>query len=1161
MESIDPAVCIKSSLGLHTNNLISTLLSLTVPSMVVKSAIVPGLENDSLSIRHEALTLLLAIVQQLKIVFLTINAFYKTSTIRNQMTDFVLRIIPNVEPILRVWNRAFEIDSVANDVVASESAENIQNPELVDHFDTILNILYSYKDICPELLDGLTDLRPNKLLSRLNDLQNDNGEADKKIQAEKMNRIKIKTIQFLLALDSSSFAPRERTFKETLFFLISQIRRLASPEGYDAIRILLKTTSLFEACDDQLDIWITAFSVMVDSEENEELMQWFISVLRSAIKHIDKYTNNIMQVEGTINEQVANLDVKKAEDIINELFDKANESSLSEKEFSIAGLSLVNRSLNHRVKKNDIINGDIDKLNKENSKDVKYINDKYVIHLNEQVSNLDMEKMDIINELFDKGNGSFPFNSNYYTKDFSTSRLSLINGLDDLDIKKIDDTVTINDTFNKLHEGSCVRMQAYTSVSPLLYCALQKTSEKNYSTAVSTYLSYVTVHTLHHQVIPELLVHMAGNSNDLPVYKYLQSWSNNSEPISLKSKLPSLKLLQKMSNVLLTNIEVDVTELSKLFSDGHSTCCFQYGDQEITIKHSLSLHDIRALLKMTTFYLAQLAQRGFLRKMQNENCKIVLVFLLNIAQSMDRESIVIFEESTKCIFTHPILLHYFSPFLEVSKDSVESKVTHTILEICKVVVNLQEKHGGPKTAAYNIFSAFRDKFLTQLRNIINRNSMKVCSDNYDIAIALLKVLLLRVPDIMSLLLALMELEKDRFVSSDKRSLSLSGHIVPVLLDVFCEKKLRSHQRDNMLDDQFVAKLSLHLVYLRSIKINVERWERALIRYLSIFSHNIAGISADTFALLLLSTKDFAASTIELATILIAKNTKLIPPLVKYFLKAENAKRGDVAFPILASNLKYNWNEKFLRRLYECHVDNIIAYLTEPATQTSVSWIEENTVAVVYLIENTFELALCEKTCDSISQNGDKLDMVPICFVQLLESLYKKYESLIIAKEKPLTDLTKILVHIMTSTLKKESKNIEKIRVLCEKLDNVTVRLRELKPDFIFSSLSKSYSWPQFTRFSLKLGLKDAKDDGTQLNVLKTLSNLCDIAYEDNIDDENAKMLFEMVTFHSEFVNIMLGSSKYKGKFARMIHCDCNHLFVIKFIVILCKFIRLLSMCF
>ncbi|XP_011866793.1 PREDICTED: nucleolar pre-ribosomal-associated protein 1 [Vollenhovia emeryi] len=1123
VKSVDPVSCIKTCTGeLKANNLISALLSLAVPNMIVKVAVLPGLDHDSLSVRHEALSLLLIMADQLKAISLATKEFYKTSTVQSQITDLILRTVPTLETILQMWNRAFENDT---NIKTSENVENIQRPELVDHLDIILSVLHSYQDICPESLDISTNLQPNLLLSSLSGLQDDQDDGDT-IRTEKVNCMKVKTIQFLLALDSSIFAPKEKAFKEALVFLISLTRQKdPSPGSYNATRTLLNATGLFEACEDQLDIWINGFSVVADSKENEQLTQWFMSVLKSAIKHIDTYISITTQKEEVINDQIANLNVKTAEDIINELFDKTDKISPYQEEFSTVGSSLVNGQFS-LVEKDDAIDDSLFyKFKQENAKNTAK-HAKCTAQRNEQVTNFDIKEIeDMIHRLLDKANPqSFPLNKNHLNKILSTSMPSLMGEFSNSNVKET------NEVIDEENVDPC-RMQACTAMSPLLCCALQKMSEKNCTTTILAYLSYVTIHTLHYQVVPDLLVYMAKDLTksrwqDLPVHKYLQSWSSKKQPISLKNKLPSLRLLHKLSDILLADSEVDLTELSKLFNKGRSTYCFKYSGKEVTIKHSLSVYDVKTLLKMTVFYLAQLAQSKLLRQAQNENCKLMLACLLSVSAELNEESLATLEDSARCIFTHPVLLHYFSPFCEeVSKDSAEYMITETILKVCESVLHLYKKHDNAGTC---IFFAFRDKFLAELRNIIERNPLEVCSNNYGIAIDLLKVLQLDSRDITGLLCAIMKLEKIVFISSNKENLSIFGHVVPVLLDLYCSKESESH---DTLNEQFVERFSLHLVHLKSSKLNhVEMWEQALARYLSISPRNVSGVSTNNFALLL--TRSITASTIQLITTLITKNTRLIPSLVKYFLKVENVKQGDVAFPILGSNLKYKWNEKFLQSLYERYGSDIAAYITEP--QNPVPWIEENVAAIVHLIDSTFDIALCGRICDDVSQNGDKLDMVSICFVQLLESVYKRYESLITAKEKSLMDLIKVLLHIMTSTLKREPKNIEKINVLCEKLNRAVIRLKRTEDNFVFSSLSKSYSWPQFTRFSLKLGLKDAKDEATQSNVLKTLSNLCDIAYEDNVDDEYTKTLFEMVTSHSEFVNIMLGSPAIKGDLVELL---------------------------
>ncbi|KAL0119887.1 hypothetical protein PUN28_007960 [Cardiocondyla obscurior] len=1065
IKSVDPVNCIKiCNQELKTNNLINALLSLASPNIIVKTAILSGLEHASLSVRHEALSLLLIIVNQLKAISLAARELYKTSTIQHQITDFILRAIPTFEIILQTWNRAFENNS---DIKVSENVENVENPELVDHLNIILSVLLLYQEICPELLDISTNSHPNLLLSSLNGLQSENEETTK---MEKINCMKVKTIQFLLALDFSIFVPKERTFKEALSFLISQIcTKNPSPDSYNATRMLLNATGLLETCEDHLDIWINGFSVVVDFEgETEQVTQWFMSILKSAIKHIDKYNTNITQMEGMINNQITNLNVKTAENIIDELYNKTENINSREEEFSTM----------------------------------------YIKRKDEQVTNFDTKDIkDVISQLLNR------INSNNFLSDIKNSDTK------DSDIKE---TKKANNTlFNHFDEVNLCRMQACTAVSPLLYCSLQKTTkEKNYSTAILAYLSYVTVHTLHYQVVPDLLVYMTKDSTNLPIYKYLQSWSSK-KSISLKGKLSPLKLAHKLSNILLSDLKIDLDEFSELF-DGHLTYCFKYNDKEIIIKHSLSSYDVKTLLKMTVFYLAQLSQSNNLRQTRNENCKLMLTFLLSISVELNQENVVIFEENAKCIFTHPILLHYFSPFCETilkEKDSVEYMITETILNICEIIFCLFKKHDA---GISNIFFAFRDKFLMQLRNIIEKNPVEACNNNYDIAIKLLKVLQIGTKNIASLLYALMKLEKNMFISNDKKNLSIFGHVVPTLLDMYCDK---DPELRDALYEHFVEEFSSHLIYLKSSKTSfVEKWEQALSKYLSTYPHNVSNININTFTLLL--TKNITASTIQLITILITENIDLIPSVMNYFLKTKNAKQGNIVFPILGSNLKYKWSEELLQSLYEQYHSDIDTYMSDP--QNPVPWIEENSAAIIYLIESTFDLNLCKKICHDVTQNGDKLDLVSVSFIQLLEGVYKKYESLTTPEVKPLTDLIKVLLHIIALTLKKESKSIEKINVLCEKINNAVICLKKTEDNFIFNSLSKSYSWPQFTRFSLKFGLRDAKNEEIQSNVLKTLSNLCDIAYKDNTDDEYAKMLFEMTTSHSEFVNIMLGSSLIKG---------------------------------
>lgn len=291
--------------------------------------------------------------------------------------------------------------------------------------------------------------------------------------------------------------------------------------------------------------------------------------------------------------------------------------------------------------------------------------------------------------------------------------------------------------------------------------------------------------------------------------------------------------------------------------------------------------------------------------------------------------------------------------------------------------------------------------------------------------------------------------------------------------------------------------------------------------------NIYDVFADTFSSLL-ATK-ITDTTVSLISFLISKNIKFVPIFVEYMMKSESIKESNIVFPIIASNLNFKWSQEFLQRLRTHYEPEILFYLCNPK-DTKV-WIEENVTAVSYLINNAFDYETCSKACNTILQIGDKLDMVSMSYIQILQCVYNRCSALKDDAGKLVMNMIQVLLHIITLTLKKESKNVQKLHILCQGLSDGVKHLRERKGDFVFEALNASHSWSQFTRFSLKLGFKELKASKQPMPVLKTLNILCNIAYKNDSNDEYAKTLFEMATSHSEFVNIMLEPSDTKSMYA------------------------------
>ncbi|XP_078049999.1 nucleolar pre-ribosomal-associated protein 1 isoform X2 [Augochlora pura] len=682
----------------------------------------------------------------------------------------------------------------------------------------------------------------------------------------------------------------------------------------------------------------------------------------------------------------------------------------------------------------------------------------------------------------------------------------------------------LEDTFNELldkdvihknSENNILHMQRFTSISPLMCCMLHK-MEKNVDPAVLSYASYVLIHTLHYQAIPQSIIYLTRNIQDLPVQKYLQSWSEGNEPVYVDEVIPSLDLICKLNRLLLdtTNIQIN-----KVFS-GDNRVSFTYDNEAITIEHSLSAYEIRCLFKMAVFYLTQFAKRGLLTTIQISKYKMLLISLLHLAKENQEDSMLV-EECAKSIFAHPIILYYFSPLYRRNKDLTTNMITLIIHDICKEMVHLCEK-GNIRT----LVSQFRNKLLTQLHKMIDNHKDDDNINDIEIITTLLISLELSPQDIVHLLKKLVKLEYSMFISKDGVNLSKYGYITAKLLETISIKKIKS-QRNSLLelDGQFVKSLCSHLLVLKSKEIiNMELWESALLAYISKFPFNIAGIDADIFSSLL-STKH-THTTVKLLSFLISKNLKFIPIFTEYMLNSEKIKENCIVFPVLENNLNFKWNQEFLQKLKMHYETEITSYICNP--KDAQIWIEENVNAVTYLIKNAFDLKSCNEICDAILQAGDKLDMVSIHYIQILESVFKKCLAMEADNEKYAVNLLQVLLHVTTLTLKKESKNTTKLLVLCEKLSDIIKSLQDKKKNLVVETISNNHSWPQFSRFSLKLGFKELKNNKQSLPILKTLSALCDIAYENDSNSEYAKTLFEMTVSHSEFLNILLESSNTKN---------------------------------
>lgn len=386
---------------------------------------------------------------------------------------------------------------------------------------------------------------------------------------------------------------------------------------------------------------------------------------------------------------------------------------------------------------------------------------------------------------------------------------------------------------NENLESNVLHMQRFTSISPLLCCMLHK-AKKDLHPSILNYLSYILIHTLHYQVTPHCLIHLAKDIQQLPTKEYLQSWLDGHEPTHIEQIFPSMSLICKLNSIFLCDTKLQISEI---FS-GNITAILRCNDENVTIQHSLSTYDIIYLFKMTTFYLAQFTKRGVLTEIQYNNYKTFLISLLYIAKDSPDSSFLV-EECAKTIFMHPIILHYFSPLYKKNEDMLKN-ITFVIVDICNAVSLLCKKNniGG-------LFLHFKNKLIAQLYKIMDKQQKGDKIHNCETVATLLEVLQPSAKDIVHLLKRLVKLENTMLILNDKTNLSIYGYVIPKLLNIMNNNEMYYERRSFIeLDVEFVRCLCTHLLFLKSNSINdFEMWESALNGYLFKFPYNIAGINA------------------------------------------------------------------------------------------------------------------------------------------------------------------------------------------------------------------------------------------------------------------------------------------------------------------------------
>jgi len=124
-----------------------------------------------------------------------------------------------------------------------------------------------------------------------------------------------------------------------------------------------------------------------------------------------------------------------------------------------------------------------------------------------------------------------------------------------------------------------------------------------------------------------------------------------------------------------------------------------------------------------------------------------------------------------------------------------------------------------------------------------------------------------------------------------------------------------------------------------------------------------------------------------------------------------------------------------------------------------------------------------------------------------------------------TDFVLLVLQMLVNLTKDNILDQKQMETVYQALQDCVV-LKDRKVG-VYASIKKSAIWLCFIKVSLKFGLQPQQDIHGKL--LDMLATLCDIVYENNVEDPQIDEIYQWTLSHSEFLTVMLGKTQKKCK--------------------------------
>lgn len=644
---------------------------------------------------------------------------------------------------------------------------------------------------------------------------------------------------------------------------------------------------------------------------------------------------------------------------------------------------------------------------------------------------------------------------------------------------------------------------------------------------LKSFLSSYVINLLHSNYSPELTEILIGDCK-LDARSYVASWT--AQPVSL----PDLTIggddtFIKISKSIIDNEDLAFSDIFPFLKETSEE------DKEITLNETAYKFDLATqidsskLLIWAKYLIFCTVRLSVIKQLtHNHQQKISNYFTCMIALGRKHHKVEVCRAIILNLLKNPHVLKIYNPLDLKGEDSLLATkfILQMIIDNRDIVNYLHAKH--------KVLNSYQQKNYNEIVKAfikINKRKNVNCEHTIDV----LNTVGLSDDDDERVFKEIFSTESGNCVKDDKEP-SFVLELLRNLIDKY------SRPVTMELQPQILRKcmiLYTSLLTNKDITANLTNLEDSLAQYFENKPHQVNKVSDELFK------KFFEANTVRkttshLAYVLLKNNVKFCNTFKEQISKPGVLSQRELALPLGSAIICHKpfllQNRQLLVDFYNEYKSNINKMLEKPhkAGQVYIT----NWKFVRKLVLECMDLEECKK----LFAKSHKFESVEPSHINLMQTVFIKLCTSEFVKLDHLTNYFSSFLHLATIALK-EGKDVTIVNEIVTNIYQVVqiskiVKGLDVTQKYEFKKVTEGALWQNFCKAVLKDSLKvKTVDQGTTIGppLLCLLTNLVKLFYPNEHEDLGS--LFDMVTSHSEFLNVMLShhSSEIKSRLIEFVY--------------------------